>query len=78
MYIVDQYNNRIQRWAPGACSGECLVGCSRSAGIASDLLYHPQSVAFDEQGALYVSDGNQNRVQKFAVLSNAGENCVGT
>ena len=31
------------------------------------LLYYPRSVAFDNQGALYVSDGNQNRVQKFAI-----------
>ena len=78
VYIADLYNNRIQRWAPGACSGECLVGCSQNTGNAPDLLYRPQSVAFDNQGALYVSDGNQNRVQKFAILSSAGENCVDT
>ena len=78
VYIADQDNNRIQRWAPDACSGQCLVGCSQNSGTAPDLLRFPQSVAFDNQGALYVSDGTQNRVQKFAVLSYAGKNCVGT
>ena len=73
MYIADSYNNRIQRWAPGACSGQCLVGCSRLTGAGSDRLYYPQSVAFDDQGALYVSDSSQHRVQKFAILSNNGK-----
>ena len=67
MYISDESNNRIQRWASGGCSGECLVGCSRLNGSAPDRLSRPQAVAFDSQGALYVSDGNQNRVQKFAI-----------
>ena len=66
LYVCDGSNNRIQRWAPGACSGQCLVGCSRNSGVGSDLLYYPRSVAFDNQGALYVSDGSQSRVQKFA------------
>ena len=75
MYIADSFNNRIQRWAPSACSGQCLVGCSRLTGAGSNLLYYPQSVAFDDQGALYVSDGTQNRVQKFAILGNNGKVC---
>ena len=65
MYITDSFNHRIQRWATGACAGECLVGCSGSLGIGSAQLLFPQSVFFDNQGALYVSDGNNNRVQKF-------------
>ena len=76
MYVADQSNNRIQRWAPGACSGQCLVGCSRLTGAGSNLLNNPQSVVFDSQGALYVSDGSQHRVQKFAISSNNGKNCV--
>ena len=73
MYISDQSNNRIQRWAPCAWSGQCLVECSRLTGAGSNLLYYPQSVAFDSQGALYVSDDNQHRVQKFAIVSNNGK-----
>ena len=65
MYITDLFNHRIQRWAPGACAGECLVGCSGSSGIGSNQLLNPQSMAFDNQGALYVSDAGNHRVQKF-------------
>ena len=67
MYIGDASNNRIQRWAPSGCVGDCLVGCSQLNGSATDRLGNPQAVAFDSQGALYVSDGYQNRVQKFAI-----------
>ena len=74
MYIGDESNYRVQRWAPGACSGECLVGCSRTSGSAPDRLANVKSIAFDSQGALYVSDGAQNRVQKFAILTSTGKN----
>ena len=67
LYVVDESNNRIQRWAPGGCVGDCLVGCSQLNGSAPDRLGNPQAMAFDSKGALYVSDGNQNRVQKFAI-----------
>ena len=73
MYITDQSNHRIQRWAPGACAGECLVGCSGSGGNGSNRLLNPQSVAFDNQGALYASDGGNHRVQKFILTSTVGE-----
>ena len=65
MYITDLFNHRIQRWAPGACAGECLVGCSGVGGSGLDRLSYPQSIAFDNQGALYVSDAGNHRVQKF-------------
>ena len=72
MYIVDQSNHRIQRWAPGACAGDCLVGCSGIMGSGSNQLSSPQSLAFDNQGALYVSDGGNHRVQKFLLTSVIG------
>ena len=65
MYITDTLNQRIQRWAPGACAGECLVGCSGTSGTGSNVLSYPQSLAFDNQGALYVSDVGNHRVQQF-------------
>jgi DNA-binding beta-propeller fold protein YncE len=73
MYITDLLNHRIQRWAPGACAGECLVGCSGSGGSGSYQLYYPRSMAFDNQGALYVSDGGNHRVQKFVLVSAIGK-----
>ena len=73
MYISDLGNNRVQRWALGACAGECLVGCSGVSGNGSSHLSSPQSVAFDKQGALYVSDTGNHRVQKFLLMPAAGK-----
>ena len=73
MYINDQGNHRIQRWAPGSCAGECLVGCDGISGNESYRLHYPQSVAFDNQGALYVSDTGNHRVQKFLLMPAVGK-----
>ena len=64
MYISDQFNNRVHRWLVGDCVGQCLVGCTRTYGPAMYQFYYMQSVAFDSQGAMYVSDGGNHRVQK--------------
>ena len=68
MYISDQFNNRVHRWLVGDCVGQCLVGCTRTYGPAMYQFYYMQSVAFDSQGAMYVSDGGNHRVQKFMLV----------
>ena len=73
IYISDALNNRIQRWAPGASVGECIVGCSGTAGNKSNQLFSPAYLAFDNQGALYVADTGNNRVQKFVLTSATGK-----
>ncbi|CAF4231446.1 unnamed protein product, partial [Rotaria sp. Silwood2] len=70
IYICDKNNNRVLRWAPEACAGECTAGCSMTIGTRPDQLFYPFSVAFDSQGSLYVSDTSNNRVQKFSVFNN--------
>ncbi|CAF3136432.1 unnamed protein product, partial [Rotaria sp. Silwood2] len=69
MYICDQNNHRILRWAPETCAGECIAGCSMTPGTRPDQLYYPFSIAFDSKGSLYVSDTRNNRVQKFAIIN---------
>lgn len=73
IYVADAYNHRIQRWAPGASVGECIVGCSGTTGNRSNQLYAPQYLAFDNQGALYVADTGNHRVQKFVLSSAIGK-----
>ena len=68
MYIGDQGNNRIHRWTVGDCSGQCIVGCTLMSGSAADQFYLLQAMAFDSQGALYVSDGGNHRVQKAGLI----------
>ena len=73
MYIGDQSNNRIHRWVVGDCEGRCLVGCTQTNGIEANQLSSLQALDLDGQGALYVSDGGNNRVQKFSLLKDFGE-----
>jgi len=68
MYISDNGNSRILRWAPDADAGECIAACSGDEGIAANQVYAPTSVAFDSSGSLYVSDRGNHRVQKFQIL----------
>ena len=72
MYIGDQGNNRIHRWAVGDCEGRCVAGCMQTNGSAANQFSSIQAFNFDSQGALYVSDGGNNRVQKFLLLSIVG------
>ncbi|CAF1499045.1 unnamed protein product, partial [Rotaria sordida] len=76
MYITDFGNNRILRWPPDSNSGECIVTCTGIGGNGIDTLNGPFSLAFDSYGSLFVSDGNNNRVQKFQILSGFGETSI--
>ena len=73
MYIGDQGSNRIHRWIVGDCSGQCIVGCTMTNGNAAYQFYLLQAMAFDSQGALYVSDGGNHRVQKSGLLKDFSE-----
>ena len=73
MYIGDQSNNRIHRWAVGDCTGRCVAGCTQTNGSAANQFSLVQALDFDSEGALYVSDGGNNRVQKFLLLPKVGK-----
>ncbi|CAM4786685.1 unnamed protein product [Rotaria magnacalcarata] len=70
MHICDKNNNRILRWAPDACAGDCIAGCSMTTEASINQLNSPFTIVFDSQGSLYVSDTGNNRVQKFLVYDN--------
>ncbi|CAF4201526.1 unnamed protein product, partial [Rotaria sordida] len=69
MYIVDYGNSRILRWPPNSNSGECIAACTDIDGNGIDTLDRPFALAFDSYGSLFISDGFNNRVQKFQILS---------
>ena len=69
LFIVDRNNHRII--GSGSYGFRCIVGCSNSAGSTSNRLYYPRTIAFDNLGNLFVLDGFNNRIQKFAYLSNS-------
>lgn len=69
MYIVDEGNNRVVRWAPNASSGVCIAACTGIQGTNPNQFYYPIDLAFDSQGSLYVSDDGNSRVQRFQILN---------
>jgi hypothetical protein len=49
----------------------CLVGCSISPGSASNQLNNPWSLSFDSYGNMFITDGGNNRIQKFVLSTNS-------
>jgi hypothetical protein len=72
LFIVDQGNNRIVRSGPNGF--RCLVGCS-GPGSGSNALQYPISMAFDSYGNIFVTDPNNNRIQKFILSSTTLSKC---
>ena len=73
MYISESGNVRITRWSPNSTYGVCIAACTGTSGIASNQLNRPHSLAFDNNGSLYISDLFNNRVQKFEILNYHGK-----
>ena len=69
LFVVDSGHQRIVR--SGAHGIECLVGCRFGPGSALDQLENPRTLAFDSQGNMYVTDMDNDRVQKFFLSSNS-------
>lgn len=65
IYIVDDPNNRIQKWAPGASEG-ITVADGNGQGSAPNQLSAPYGVFVDVAGNIYVAELSNNRIQKFA------------
>jgi DNA-binding beta-propeller fold protein YncE len=73
LFIVDSSHHRIVRSGPNGF--ECLVGCSIVAGSTSDHLYFPKILAFDSDGNMFVTDRNNDRIQKFVLNWNSCSKC---
>jgi sugar lactone lactonase YvrE len=69
IYIADTYNNRVTQWNPGATSGVTIAGIAGINGTNATLLYGPADVALStNETYLYVSDLNNNRIQRFELI----------
>jgi len=69
LYICDCYNSRIQKWQKNATNGTTVAGSSYGiSGITPYLLNQPYGITIDnQQNYLYVSDGVNNRIQRFSL-----------
>ena len=64
LYVIDQTNNRVLKYAPGATTG-VVVGGGNGYGSAADQFALPTRIALDEIGNIYVTDAFNSRVQKW-------------
>jgi DNA-binding beta-propeller fold protein YncE len=67
IYVVDSWNHRIEKFSP---TGRFLLAFGSKGGPwgydeADGKFTYPYGVAVDSQGFIYVSDFNNNRIQKF-------------
>jgi hypothetical protein len=76
MYISDNINSRVIRWAPNSTFGVCIAACTLKCGTAPTQLHGPQSLAFDSNGSLYVAEWQNNRVQKFQINCSQSKNSI--
>ena len=70
LFIADQGNHRVVRWAPGATSGVLVAGGSQGAGL--NQLSTPRSVFVTPEGILYVADWSNYRILRFSSGSTTG------
>lgn len=78
MYIADTQNHRIQKWIEGATSGTTIAGVTGTTGTDNTHLNYPFSLHRDNSnGDIYVADGKNHRIQKFAAGSNIGVTVAG-
>jgi hypothetical protein len=76
IYIADQTNHRIQKWAPGATSGITVAG-GNGNGSGSNQLSYPTGVFVDGNGNIYVADNGNHRIQKWAQGATTGVTIAG-
>ncbi|MBS1685416.1 MAG: T9SS type A sorting domain-containing protein [Bacteroidetes bacterium] len=78
-YVADNINYRIQRFPPHSTrdSNAVTVAGKNTSGLSAlNLLNHPEDVALDSAGFIYVADRMNNRVIRFPPNSGADTNGV--
>ena len=68
LFAADCDSFRIVGWGPNGY--QCIAACSGSSGSSSDHLNGPFALYFDSFGNIFVSDGGNNRIQKFLIINN--------
>jgi|GEM_PF-1094493 len=76
VYVVEQGNARVTKWAPGATAGVTVAG-GNGWGSASNQFYDPQGIFLDKYGNLYIVDCDNHRVQKWAPGATSGVTVAG-
>ena len=76
LYIADNRHDRVIRVKGGEY--QCIVGCSGKSGSTANALQKAYAVQLDSRGDLYVADEENDRIQKFQLISRDGGKSDGT
>lgn len=76
LYVADSWNNRIQKWAPGAKTGVIVVD-GNAPKLRSNKLGGPTAIFVDAKGDIYISDYNNQRIQKWRPNDTSGVTVAG-
>ena len=76
IYVADNANDRIQKWAVGATQGITVAG-GNGIGSAANQFFQPEGVHVDASGNIYVADYANDRIQKWAVGATQGITVAG-
>ncbi|CAF1044691.1 unnamed protein product [Adineta steineri] len=79
LYVTDTRNHRVMKFPPDSTSATygTIVAGDDEAGSGANQLNNPRSTLIDSQGTLYISDGDNNRVQRWLQNSSSGTTVVG-
>ncbi|CAF0838772.1 unnamed protein product [Adineta steineri] len=79
LYVTDQGNYRVMKYPSGSTSGTygTVVAGGNGVGSGANQLNEPRNIVVDSNGALYIADGNNNRIQRWLQNASSGTTIVG-
>ncbi|CAF1119367.1 unnamed protein product [Adineta steineri] len=79
LYVADSGNNRILKFAAGSTSSTygTVVAGGNGSGSGANQLSNPRFIIVDSSGNLYISDGGNNRIQRWLKNASSGTTVVG-
>ena len=79
IYAADYENNRVQKWSMDARTAKTVAGqIGGASNSTAATLNFPTKVVVDPSGNIYVTDGNNHRVQLWYVGASSGVTVAGT
>ncbi|CAF3968520.1 unnamed protein product [Rotaria sp. Silwood1] len=73
VYVCENGNNRVTRWAPGSTSGTVIAGIGNGAtGNGTNGLSCPFGFHLDSNSTLYIADSCNHRIQKWLSGASTG------
>ncbi|CAF3289841.1 unnamed protein product [Rotaria socialis] len=67
LYVADSHNNRVMRWTQGGKKQGTISVGGNGEGAEANQFNFPIGLSFDRHGNLYVTDRDNNRVQRFSI-----------